>query len=796
MKKFEFSNAWSFSKEGEQCKSIDLPHDAMQEQERSPDAPSGSGNAFYHGGIYEYVKAFIVPENWKEKAVILELEGVCPKAEVFLNGVKVGACNYGYTGYCFKLENLMYYAENKLVIKVDGSQLPDSRWYSGAGIYRPVWLWIGEKEYIEPYGIQVTTVSTKPAQISVEVKHTATTTDDLEIQSFILYQGQLIAKGKGEKVLLDIEDAHLWDTEHPELYECKVNLKRGEEYLDAQSTSFGIRRLSWSDKGFAVNDNPVLLKGGCIHHDHGILGSRCFKESEWRRIKRMKESGFNAVRSAHNPTSVSLLEACDALGMYVIDEGWDMWYKSKNDQDYAKRFELHFQEDIQNMVARDFNHPSVIMYSIGNEVSEPAEEKGVELGKELVRLFHELDPTRPVTAGINITLMYLDSMGVGMGGGTEAQENTAEENIVPEILPAKEMNSTAYNEMVSSMGGQMNMAAALDEADQVSSPILDALDIAGYNYASSRYDLEGEKHPERIIMGSETFPHDLALNWKQVEKYPYLMGDFMWTAWDYIGEVGLGTWTWEKDGIEFKKKYPWLLADTGAFDILGNDNAEAGMASVVWGKRTTPYIGVVPVNHPGEIPARAVWRGSNALPYWSYRNCDGNPAEVEVYGSGSEAELFINDRSLGKQTLKDFKAIFRTIYVPGILKAVVYDENGDALSESSLRSADGHTIISISPETQLVKEDEIIYVNINLTGKNGEIECNRDTCLEVCVTGGELLAYGSANPRTEESFLSGQYTTWYGRSLAIIKIKSNRVSIQASGKGVEPAILDMVFDVM
>lgn len=790
MEKIAFNSDWIFGNKRVEGRKISLPHDAMQEEGRAADAPSGRGGAFYQAGVYEYNKTFFAPQAWEDQDVIIEFEGIYPQADVYLNGVKKGSCTYGYAGYRFLLDELVYGKENVITVVVDGSRQPDSRWYSGAGIYRPVWLWNGAKSHIRPDGIRVTTINIEPAQILVETAHTAYGCNDEDIHIEVSFGGEIIARGYGEKAILNIPDAQLWDIDHPNLYQCTAILLKDGKVTDRQSTSFGIRTLQWSEQGFQVNGETVLLKGGCIHHDNGILGARSLAESEWRRIQRLKEYGFNAVRSSHNPACVSLLEACDALGMYVMDEGWDMWYKPKNDNDYANRFEKHYCEDIEYIVAKDYNHPSVIMYSIGNEVSEPYEEKGIELGTELVRLFHANDITRPVTAGINLTLLYMASKGIDLSN-VDTNSESPDEHTDIDLSSISQMNSTVYNEMVSTMGSKMNMAALSEEADHVTSPILDALDIAGYNYATSRYEIEGEKHPGRIIVGSETYAQDLLVNWKSVETYPYLIGDFMWTAWDYLGEVGVGawTWTWEKDGIGFQKEYPWLLADAGALDILGNDNAEAGIASVVWGQRETPYIGVVPANHGDEVPAQAIWRGTNALPYWSYQGCDGNPAQVEVYSTGYEVELYVNDKSLGRQELKDVKAVFHTVYEPGTLKAVVYDESGQYLSESSSHSADNSTIINIRPEKPIIRNSNILYVDISLTGQNGVVECNRDTCLTVTAEGGELLAYGSANPRTEESFLAGRYTTYYGRSQAVIRIHDSQVRIHVCGDGLEPASL-------
>lgn len=774
MKKKLFCEEWLFGQTGNSKKVISLPHDAMQEQGRRADAPSGRGEAFFLGGSYLYEKKIWAPKEWKEQDIILEFEGVYPGATVFLNQKEIGSCKYGYTLFRVPLEGLTYNEYNDLRVEVDNKNVPDSRWYSGAGIYRPVWLWSGDKKHIEPDGIRVTTISYDPAEILVEVDHTKASFKDEDIRIEIFYQGSKVTESIGSTACITIPDAYLWDAESPNMYQCVVSLKEEGKLLDQQSVSFGIRKIEWSNQGLTINGKNVLLKGGCVHHDNGILGARSFAKSEWRRIKRLKENGFNAIRSSHNPLCRSALEACDILGIYVMDELWDMWNVSKSANDYAKNFMDNYEGDIKSIVAKDYNHPSVIMYSIGNEVSEPATQEGVELAASIKEKLKKLDTTRPMTAGINLTILLMSSM----------QRSTGGDDNIPNV---ENMDSTAYNKMVSEFGSRMLSAAATDGADKVSSPILDLLDIAGYNYASSRYEIEGEKHPDRIIVGSETYTYDLAENWEKVEKYPYVIGDFMWTAWDYLGEAGIGAWSYEPEDMGFDKAYPWLLAEAGVFDILGNDKADAGMAAVVWGQRTRPYIGVSPVNHPGVIPSKAIWRGSNALPYWSYQGCDGNAAEIEVYSAAYEVELFINEKSVKREKTQYCKAVFQTQYEAGELKVIAYNQDGTVHSQSSLVSADEHMQIRILPEDDSVKRGDILYIDISLTGRNGEVECNRDTLLQVEVEGGELLAFGSANPKTEENFLAGEYTTYYGRSQAVIKAYGEQVVVRVSGKGVEPA---------
>lgn len=780
MKKWLFCDDWLFGEKGKEKRPVFLPHDAMQQQGRREDAASGSGGAFFQGGTYEYEKSFLAPEAWEDQDVFLEFEGVYPNAAVYLNDVRIGGCQYGYTLFRVALDGLAYGNYNTLRIEVDNSRLPNSRWYSGAGIYRPVWMIQGSREHIKPDGIRITTLSWDPAQIRVETEHTCKDSADVHILTEIFYEGKKVAEGSGEDTKLYIPDAHLWDADSPSLYQCKVSLVKDGRITDVQSTDFGIRKIAWSVNGLTVNGKEVLLKGGCIHHDNGILGARTYDKSEWRRIRRLKEFGFNAIRSSHNPLCRAALEACDALGMYVIDELWDMWDVSKNPFDYAKDFKKNYEADIKSMTAKDYNHPSVIMYSIGNEVTEPGTQEGMVLAAKIMDKLKSSDATRPVTAGINLTLLLLASM----------KDNPLKsENSVPDT---EQMNSTAYNKMVSQMGNSMVLAAATEGADKIASPVLDMLDIAGYNYAVSRYEKESELHPDRIIVGSETYAYDLPRTWKMVEKYPYVTGDFMWTAWDYLGEVGIGSWSYGAGDMGFHKNYPWLLADAGAIDILGNDNAEAGMAAVVWGKRKRPYIAAAPVNHPGVIPNKAIWRGSNAMPYWSYRGCEGNEADIEVYSSAHEVELFLNGRSAGRKKLQDYKAEFHTIYEAGELRAVAYNGDGSIHSESCLRSADGQIRICIMPEDEIVKKGDIVYVDISLTGENGEVECGSDTRLRVTAEGGEVLAFGSANPKTAEDFLAGEYTTYYGRSQAVVKATGEKLIIRVSSDGLQAAFCEIM----
>ena len=752
MKKVEWNDSWIFKKqEGTEC-AVTLPHDAMLEETRDADCVTGSAGAYFPGGLYTYEKKFKAdPKQHME----ICFEGVYRNAKVTINGKEAGGVAYGYIPFSVCTDGLLQEGENTITVTADNSQFPNSRWYSGSGIYRPVWLYISGDTYIARNGIKVTTISYDPVIIQVDVE-----ANGGEALVEILDGETVIAEGTAGT--FQMEEVQLWSEETPKLYTCRVTLRENGDVLDSAETTFGIRKLEWNKQGFYVNGQNTLLRGGCVHHDNGILGARSYKESEWRRVQILKESGFNAIRSSHNPASEEMIAACDYYGVYIMDETWDMWYTNKNPHDYACDFMENYKNDIKAMVDRDYNHPSVIMYSIGNEVSEPAAQKGVDLAKEMVSYIHELDKDRAVTGGMNLMIISRSATGADLhqqSGGDQGQGEGQK--------PA--MDSTMFNMMAAQIGAGMNMAANTPEADEITTPLLDALDIAGYNYASGRYPLEETAHPDRIIVGSETLPGDIAKNWEMVKKYPYLIGDFMWTSWDYLGETGIGGWSYTDDGFGFGKPYPWILADTGAIDILGNPNGELYKAQAVWGLLKEPKIAVQPVNHQGDNLTKSIWRSTNALPGWSWKDCDGNDAVVEVYiSNAASVELLLNGKSYGKKEVSECMVSFEVKYEPGILTAVAYDTQGNKTSESTVKSAKTPAA-EIVLQKDFVAAGEVIYVPVHIVDSEGIIERNADEQIRVNVTGGELLAFGSANPRTEESYLKGTFTTYYGQALAIVK---------------------------
>lgn len=757
MKKVSFNDDWIYN-----STPVSLPHDAMIHSQRSPEAACGSAGAFFADGEHIYEKRFQRPGA---EHVLIQFEGVYKNAVVYINGRKAGGAAYGYIPFFVDADEYLVDGENMIRVEC-AVKHPDSRWYSGAGIYRPVWLWEGPKDSIEPESVKISTVSYDPAVVRIQSPRAVR----VEVEG---------VSGEGTEFDLAIPDARLWSEDEPNLYTARI-----ANDADCEEIRFGIRKVEWSNRGLFINGRETLLRGGCLHHDNGILGAATYDESEYRRVKKLKEAGFNAIRSSHNPASRAMLDACDELGVYMIDETWDMWFHHKTRYDYATEWRENHMADLAALVSRDFNHPSVILYSIGNEVSEPAKPEGIAAIQEMADFLHKADPNRGVTGGFNLMIISQAAKGKGIydeNGGRKEDGNEKK---------MQGMNSTMFNMIASMVGPGMNKSANSRKADEATAPAMALLDLCGYNYASGRYPLEAKAHPNRVIFGSETFPYTIAQNWEMVKKYPYLVGDFMWTAWDYLGEAGIGAWAYTPDGKGFEKPYPWLLGDTGAIDILGNPNGELFWASAVWGKLDKPAICVQPVNHDCK-PAKGVWRGTNAIPSWSWAGCEGRTAVVEVYTDAAFVELFLNGTSIGKTKVKNARAVFKVKYTPGTLTAIAYGADRQELGRNELKSADAPAQIAVRPEKASAKPGEVVYVPVTIEGANGVVESNADRKLRVTVVGGELLAFGSANPRTQERFDEGEYSTYYGRALAIVRLgRGENVSVTiADGEKTAEAVI-------
>ena len=785
MEKRSFCDGWEFSREGEPFERVVVPHDAMLGNRRDAQAPAGSASGYFHGASYRYRKHFDITGKQAAGMLFLEFEGIYRDACITVNGSPLEASPYGFIPFIVDISGVVREGSNTIEIEASNADQPDCRWYSGGGLYRPVWLWEAGGSHIAAEGVRVTTLSIDPARIHVEIEADGGT----PAVDILDPSGEIVASGTGQSLDLEIENACLWCADDPNLYRCSVRLLDNDLVVDVSETVFGIRLLEWSSKGLFVNGRETLLRGGCIHCDNGVLGAASFAASEYRRIRLLKEAGFNAVRIAHNPAPSSLLDACDEIGMYVMDETWDMWFMRKSAHDYANTFLDWCDYDLARLVAHDYNHPSVIMYSIGNEIADPIQPEGVAIERSLVDLLHSLDPTRPVTCGFNLTMMVMERMGQGWYTSGDGVAQGAQSPTDPP------RGSLMFNLSAQALGAGMTYIANAPGADRLVSPALDALDIAGYNYASARYPIDVRKHPARIIVGSETFPHELARNWRMVERYPALIGDFMWAGWDYLGEAGAGAWAYTAEEAGFSKPWPWLIAGSGALDILGNPGAPAALAAAVWKTRKGPMIMVRPVNMMDRKTYRATWRGSDAIPSWSWAGCEGMNAQVEVYdGFASAMRLELNGEVVDTKRVHGCVARFSLTYAPGMITAVALDAAGREMGRASLASATGHIHLRVSPESTCNEAGDVASVALAIEGENNVVESNSDELVHVSVENGELLAFGSARPATTERFTTGSYTTYRGQALAIVyRSTPGCATLTASCSSLPPASASIAF---
>lgn len=741
----DFCKGWTFHKIGYADIPVDLPHDAMLLEERDGSCQNGVNTGYFPGGKYQYEKQFVLTDADIKKNISIHFEGVYQNCTISLNGRDVGRHRYGYSAFDVDLTEAALAGENRLIVSVDNSLEPNCRWYSGSGIFRPVQLLIREDPWIRD--VEVKTLSIEPARINVQV----TCSQKSQVRVAIYDGDRLVAED--QPGVIEVPDAKLWTAETPYLYECRVQTPTDEKRIE-----IGIRSLVWSAKqGLLVNGHRVLLRGGCIHHDHGVLGACEYYDAEERRIRILKENGFNAVRIAHNPASQITLSICDRLGMYVMDETFDGWYIPKTYHDYARWFAKDWKADVEAMVVSAKNHPSVIMYSIGNEVSETADMKGVEVGAMLTDYVHGLDDSRPVTAGINVLLNVYTHMGMGVykeKGDYEAIPLEEKKG-----YKEKKTGSAFFNAMAQKLGALMFFMSKGKKGDKACRDIAEKLDILGLNYASSRYDADVIRYPDRMMVGSETMVADLAYNWARVKKYPQLIGDFVWSAWDYLGEACLGDWTYHSyEGLP-------LLAGQGMIDITGKPLAAMYYMQIVWGLRKEPFVCVRPLNHAKESPSAGAWQFTNAIDSWTWHGYEGSKAVVEVFADADYVQLECNGSLIGKKKVKNMRCKFSLKYQPGSIKARAMDAGGREIASTTLCSGKAQPRLTVIPEPM----QELTYLPITFTDEDGILLPYIEQKVTVETDGPELLGLGSALCKTNESYLSSAFTSYRGRLLAVVR---------------------------
>ena len=762
-------------------KPVTLPHDAMLAEPRTALSAGGTNTGWYEGYDYEYRRTLTVPENALADTHILEFEGVYHNAEVWLNGQKAAFRPYGYTNFYVDCAPYLHAGENELRVIARNADQPNSRWYSGAGIYRPVQLWTAMGAHIALNGVKIRTLSLDPAVVEVRVKTTAPGTVRLTVDDLPAVQQE----SDGEAVFtLTLDNARLWTPETPNLYTCRVSFAD-----DEVTETFGVRKVEWGTDGFLLNGKRYIIQGACIHHDNGLLGAVCDPDAVARKVRLLKENGYNAIRSAHNPCSKALLAECDRQGMLVMDEYIDHWYIHKTEHDYVDYFNEWWHQDLTDMVEKDYNHPCVVLYSTGNEVSETAQKRGIALTKEMTDFLHGLDDSRPVTCGVNIFFNFLSSIGFGVYSDEKAKKEAERAEKAKQrgekAARKKAVGSQFFNNLAGLLGDEfMKRGATLHGCDVKTRDAFANMDIAGYNYGIYRYKHDLKKYPQRLILGSETFCND-AYKFRELAKQePRLVGDFVWAGMDYLGEVMVGSWEYADYAETFDGGPGWVSAGSGRIDLTGKPLGEALYTRVALEADNGPYIAVCPVNHTGDRHSPSAWKMTNAMPSWSWTGCEGRKANVEVYARAARVELVLNGHTVGSKTLKkDCLARFSIPYESGTLEAVSYDAADHEIGRCKLQSAGGTTRLTLDAEEPTVKPGHLCYIRLRYTDENGITKPLVRGNIQVQVRGGTLVGLGSACPFNKHSYLDSETDTYYGEALAIVRMGDGDAMTIAASDG-------------
>jgi len=776
----QFDNNWLFIKDStitadavnfddSKWRKVDLPHDWSIEDlpNQIPDSIVGPFNkgsigalatGFAVGGTAWYRKHFVTPQTALNKQTAIYFDGVYMNSDVWLNGHHLGNHPYGYTPFYYDLTPYLKPVgqENVLAVSVR-NEGKNSRWYSGSGIYRHVWLTVTNPVHVAPWGVHITTPEVSGNKATVTLKsrlnNERATQPTISLVTTILSpEGKIVGITqsnvtldanalKEEEQNITVTNPALWSIETPKLYKAITEIKEAGKILDKVETPFGIRSISFDvANGFLLNGKKILLKGGCIHHDNGPLGAAAIDRAEERKVEILKKNGFNAIRTSHNPPSPALLAACDRLGMLVFEEAFDMWETPKNSQDYHLYFKDWWQRDVDAMILRDRNHASVILWSIGNEIPERADSSGLRIANALKDEVHHLDATRPVTEAIN---SFWDHKGY-----------------------------------------QWDTSAAA----------FALLDVGGYNYQWREYENDHQRFPNRIILGTESFPREALQNWNMVEQHPYVIGDFVWTAMDYIGEASIGhTVISPKPKFGVFLDWPWYNAWCGDIDIIGNKKPQSYYRDVVW--RRSPIAMAVHTPIPdGMNESVSPWGWTDELQSWTWRDAVGKSLQVRVFSRAPMVRLLLNGKVIGEQNINDSTSItvvFKVPYQPGTLRAVNV-ENGKETYAVELKTAGSPKYIRLVADRTSIHPDrnDLSYVMVEVTDDNGQLVPDAELPVQFSINGvGEIAGVSNANPTDVTSAQASEKKTFRGRCLAIIRPTGNQgtITLKATAPGLTPA---------
>jgi beta-galactosidase len=763
-------------------RTVDLPHDWSIETKPGKDAPGGSGEGFFPGGIGWYRKSFHAPADWKGKRVSIEFDGVYRDATVYINGHKLGTHLYGYTSFNFDLTpELNVSGVNVLAVRVDNSAQPNSRWYSGSGIYRHVRVVVTDPVHVAHWGVFVSTPEATSASAKVTIRsrvaNEASRNAAVTVETTILdktgnrvgsaLSNLGVSAGKEEEAAQQIAVAKpaLWSPESPTMYRVVSTIRRDGKAVDEVITPFGIRTLAWSaDRGLLLNGKSIKLTGGSVHHDNGPLGAAAFDRAEERRVELLKAAGMNAVRTAHNPPSPAFLDACDRLGLLVLDEPFDVWQAHKVRFDYGSDFDQWWKQDISSMVLRDRNHPAIVIWGTGNEIPELEVGRGAELGKQLADEVRSLDNTRPLT--------------LAFPGTTTKPSAQA---------------------------------------------VFALLDITGYNYnILPTYQKDHEQLPSRLMLTTESWPAKVFALWQVSHDHPYILGDLTWTAMDYLGESGIGAWQYGtpqqakmaegmadmmagtalvdelftgmangKDVMAdmaknnsdpnakammtmFFHPYPWHAAVCGDLDLTGLRKPQSYYRDIIWNGGDRVYATVRLPEPEGKKIIAIMWATYPTLPSWTWPGQEGKNLDVEVYSGADKVQLFLNGKLIGEKPTgreQEFKAVFSVPYAPGTLKAVGL--RGDRVVAQSVLTTTGKaTKLRITPDRSMIHADgeDLSFVTIEAVDSNGRPDLRGDQDVQFDLSGpGTIAAVGNGDAQDPDSYHANHRKLYRGRTLVVIR---------------------------
>jgi beta-galactosidase len=754
----KMSNAQDPAFDDAKWRTLNLPHDWSVEGKFAKDNPAGTGGGALPGGLGWYRKTFFIPDSSRGKNVFIDFDGIYRKSEVWINGHSLGVRPSGYISFRYNLTPYLKYGSEKnvMVVKVDNSQQPNSRWYSGSGIYRNVWLVTTGKIFVDHWGSYITTpeIRSGSARVNIElkIKNTLAGEQRVTVKTEIFdMSGSRVAAASTYTKLREnsVSDAiqntiipapHLWGIDDPYLYKVITQVISNHKTVDEIQTVVGIRSFAFDpEKGFLLNGRQIKINGVCDHHDLGCLGSAINTRALERQLEILKAMGCNGIRTSHNPPAPELLDLCDRMGFIVMDEGFDMWKIEKTKYDYHLDWDAWHKKDLEDQILRDRNHPSVFIWSIGNEIPEQwkKDSSAYKIAKELRSIIRSLDTTRPITAALND--QDWKSNGILQSGALDLIGYNYNQNAFPSFINAFPGKKFIGTETVSALQTRGHYDMPSDSIRRW--PTRWDVEFTGGNadLTCSAYD---------NVSASWGSTHEET--WKVIKKYNYLSGQFIWTGFDYLGEP---------------TPYPWPARSSyfGIIDLAGFPKDSYYMYQSEWTEN--------PVLH---IFPHWNWKTGDTVDVWAY------------YNQADEVELFLNEKSLGvkKKQGDDLHVWWRVIYEPGILKAISR-KNGQTVLTREIKTAGKAAAIVLSADRNIIHADgnDLSFVTAKIVDANGNLVPDADNLVQFSLVGdGAVIATDNGNETSMESFQSPDRKAFNGLCLTVIRSNGKAGDLQLTAK--------------